>query len=114
VHRRDSLDYRKGVEKEILAAIRDKDLVNQFIEEILALLHDKDGNLRVGAAELLGGITPLSLATRVIGELEAHLNDASVRDYAYGVAQNDEEDVRSVAMCAKSSIDPLRARASRS
>jgi hypothetical protein len=47
------------------------------------------------------------MAEMVRGELKRHLNDDFVRDFVYGVAQGDEEDLRTVSDCCRLSIDKL-------
>ena len=71
------------------------------------MLHGKDGNIRVGAAEILGVVTLVSMANIVQKELEKHLDDNIIRDYVYGGFQGDEENVRTVSECSKLSINKL-------
>lgn len=74
---------------------------------MLSLLNGKDGNIRIGAAEILGKITPSSISKKVINELEKHHDDNFIRDYVYAEFQCDEGDVRSISECAKLSIKQL-------
>jgi HEAT repeat protein len=83
----------------------------QLVKAVLEILDNSDdGNLRVGAAELLGSITPTGMKDQVIATLEEYADDTFVRDYAYAGAQGDEDDMRSVGECAKASISELRSR----
>ncbi len=101
--------FRESDEKAILAAIEERGLLSGLVEQVVLLLNDKDGNVRLGAAELLGTIPPPAYKEEVIGPLERHLQDTFVRDYVYGGAQGDEEDMRTVAECARRSIERLQA-----
>jgi hypothetical protein len=102
-----SYNFRESIEEEIVCRIRQRNELPELIHEIVSLLHGQDGNIRVGAAEILGAITPPSMAEMVRGELKRHLNDDFVRDFVYGVAQGDEEDLRTVSDCCRLSIDKL-------
>jgi len=100
-----SYNFRESIEEEIVCRIRQRNGLPELIHEIVSLLHGQDGNIRVGAAEIPGAITPPSMAEMVQGELKRHLNDDFVRDFVYGVAQGDEEDLRTVSECGRLSID---------
>jgi hypothetical protein len=100
--------FREAEEVQVIAAVRQKGLLSQLVYEVLAILNGSDGNLRVGAAELLGTVAPPSLRKLVITELENHLTDNFIRDFAYAGAQGDEEDMRTVAGAAKHAIHRLQ------
>jgi hypothetical protein len=100
--------FDEDKEKAILARISERRQLPQLVSTVIAILNGTDGNLRVGAAELLGAITPASMQTAVIAALGKHADDPFVRDYAYAGTQGDEDDLRSVAECAKTSISQLR------
>ncbi|MCX5638799.1 MAG: hypothetical protein NTX52_14070 [Planctomycetota bacterium] len=104
---RSSYNFKENIEKEIISKIKQQDDLVQLIHEIVSLIHGKDGNIRVGAAEILGIITPPSMANIVQKELERHLDDNFVRDYVYHGFQGDEEDMRTVSGCSKLSIKKL-------
>ena len=74
---------------------------------MLLLLDGKDGNIRVGAVEILGKITLSSISKKVINELEKHLDGNFIRDYMYAEFQCDEEDICSVSECAEWPIKQL-------
>lgn len=78
-----------------------------MVNEVLLLLNGKDGNIRIGAVEILGKIIPSSISHKVINELEKHLDDNFIRDYVHAEFQCDEEDIRSVSECAELSIKQL-------
>jgi hypothetical protein len=96
-----------AVEKEVIDDITQRDCVKQLVLEVISSLHGEDGNIRIGAAEILGVITPASMASIVLEELQTHLDDNFVRDYTYGGFQGDESDMRTVAECCKESIEKL-------
>ena len=79
----------------------------QLILEIISLLHGEDGNIRVGAAEILGVITPMPMAKTVVNGSRKHLDDNYIRDFVYGGFQGDEDDMRTVAECCALSIKKL-------
>ena len=99
-----SNDY---VEREIIDDVKQKDYLKELVSEVISSLHGNDGNIRLGAAEILGVITPLSMVNVVLEELKKHLNDNFIRDYAYGGFQGDEYDMRTVAECCRASIKKL-------
>ena len=104
---RSSYDFRERIEEETVCRIRQRGELAELIDEIVSLLHGQNGNIRVGAAEVLGAITPPSMAKAVQRELEKHLDDDFVRDFVYAGFQGDEEDVRTVSDCCRVSIDRL-------
>lgn len=104
---RSSYNFKENIEKEIVGRIKRRNQLPQLIHEIISLLHGQDGNIRIGAAEILGTITPTSMAKAVQKELEKHLDDNFVRDFVYGGFQGDEEDIRTVSECAKLSINKI-------
>lgn len=105
-----SYSFTQQIEDEILDAMRKNNALNGLIGEIVSLLNGEDGDLRVGAAEILGVITPPGIIREsVVAELEKHKRDNSMRNYLYGGFQGDEEDMRTVSGCAHKSIGRLRA-----
>lgn len=104
---RSSYNFKENIEKEIVGRIKRRNELPQLIHEIISLLHGQDGNIRIGAAEILGTITPTSMAKAVQKELEEHLDDNFVRDFVYGGFQGDEEDMRTVSECATLSIKKI-------
>jgi hypothetical protein len=103
-----SYTFEEAKEREIIDGVKRNGLISEFVNELIAILNGEDGNLRIGAAELLGLLTPPSLKNIVTAELEKHLTDKFVRDYAYAGAQGDEEDVRTVAKAAEDAIHKLQ------
>lgn len=103
-----SYKFKGDVEEAILAEVKQRDLSERLICEIVSFLHSEDGNVWLGAAEILGTITPASMVNMVVKELEKHLDDNFIRDYVYSGFQGDEEDVRTVAECSEFSIQKLR------
>ena len=102
-----SYSFKENIEKDIAEKIERRNEMPQLIHEIISLLHGQDGNMRIGAAEILGAITPASMVKAVQKELEKHLEDNFVRDFVYDGFQGDEEDMRTVSQCAKLSINKL-------
>lgn len=102
-----SYSFNDSVEKQIMSVIIELNLTKNLIGKIIYFLNGNDVNLRVGAAELLGSITPSSMKNTIIFELNNHLNDHYTRDYVYGEFQGDEDDVRTVSDCATRSIKKL-------
>ena len=95
---------KKSVERQILDSSARENFIAMLTIEVLSILSGQNGNLRVGAAEILGAITPPPLKGKVITELKKHLVDEFTRDYVYEGFQGDEEDSRTVASCARHSI----------
>jgi len=102
-----SYHFNSSIEKQIMSVIIKLNLTKSLIDNIIHLLNEDDVSLRVGAAELLGSVTPFSMNNKVIFELNYDLNDHSIRDYVYGEFQGDEDDVRTVSDCAAQSIKKL-------
>jgi len=100
-------NFNENIEKKIVGTIERRNELPQLIHEIISLLHGADGDIRIGAAEILGTITPISMAKAVKKELEKHLDDNFVRDYVYDGFQGDQEDLRTVSKRSKLSIDML-------
>lgn len=95
------------VEHEVVTAMTDCHSLVDLVREVVLVLNGEDGDLRVGAAELLGVITPSELKDEVVRHLRARLDDTYMRDYVYGGYQGDEEDRRTVAECAQQSLAQL-------
>lgn len=91
-------------EQRIVRAAQQANLLEELVRHVLINLDSDDGDVRVGAAELLGAITPLSMREEVVPALQRHLSDGYMRDYCYGGFQGDEEDMRTVCGCAEQSI----------
>jgi hypothetical protein len=66
---RSNYDFKDKFEKDIISDIDKNNDTEQLVHEIISLLHGEDGNIRVGAAELLGVLTPASMADMVLKEL---------------------------------------------
>ncbi len=96
-----------GVEKEIIDDIKRRDYVKQLVLEVISSLQGKDVKIRIGAAEILGVITPASMLTIVPEELKKHLDDNSIREYVYGGLQGDEYDMKTVDECCRESIEKI-------
>lgn len=103
-----SYSFTQKIEDEILDAMRKNSALNGLVGEIVALLNGEDGDIRVGAAEILGVITPKEMKESVVAELEKHKGDNYMRNYLYAGFQGDEEDMRTVSGCARESIEHLR------
>ena len=73
----------------IIRNMKSSNNLDTLINEVLLLLNGKDGNIRIGAAEILGKIIPSSILKKVINEIEKHLNDNFTRDYVYAEFQCD-------------------------
>jgi len=103
--------FTQWVEDKIIDAYRGVSAEKELVDGVIQFLHCNNGDLRVGAAELLGIITPTELEGVVIPELEKHLSDDSMRSCMWCGALGDEEDVRTVSGCATKSIEALKSRA---
>ncbi len=99
--------FDQQLEDGIRGRLKTANRLDELTDAVIALLHGEKGDLRVGAAELLGSIATLNRKEQAAKALSEHLDDDHVRSYTYHGSQSDESDERSVARSAQASIDRL-------
>ena len=95
-------------ENKAIGKVKSTKQIYALTKEILLLFDAEDGELRIGAAELWGKITPPSMSEEIIQKLQEHLEVNFTRDFMCAGFQCDEEDNRSVSECAELSIRQLK------